>query len=506
MRKPIARASLSMAIARLKKRDPSTLKDADCVRCRHVIAMMGFVCVLVLYTLKVNLAVAIVAMVKQPLKNTTGSAAPSACPSAYSEEEEFQVSDVELRDGEFEWDESTQGLVLSAFYYGYVSTQLLGGMAAIRWGGKMVVGPAVALAGVISAMGPVAARNGGAGPLIAVRVLQGAALGTGVDLWMAGDLGWGGVGGGLVDFTIHLGTVIGMTLSAWLVELGGWPQVFYFFGAVGVLFLVPWWLFVYDTPEEHPRISEAESEFLLRTLVNSKVDGECKSPPVPWAAILTCPSVWAIAVVHTGYAWVLFTFVNGLPTYMKNVLNYNIEKSAFLASLPYLLQWFTSSASGILSQWLREKGIVSHLTAYRLMNGIFLLGSAASLLAITFLGCSYVPIIAMLCLYGVLGGMFYGGSYLNHMDIAVNYSGILSGINQTLSSLAGVVAPIVRGQLTQGKETLTQWNVVFYIAVGISVGSYLIFHFFGSVEEQPWNKPKMADPEKPAEQTETTRF
>lgn len=38
-----------------------------------------------------------------------------------------------FQDGDFDWDEKTQGLILGSFYYGYTCTNLLGGLAAERW-------------------------------------------------------------------------------------------------------------------------------------------------------------------------------------------------------------------------------------------------------------------------------------------------------------------------------------------------------------------------------------
>ena len=43
-------------------------------------------------------------------------------------------------DGEFYWDSVQQGYILGGFSYGYVCTQLLGGILAERYGGKWVIG------------------------------------------------------------------------------------------------------------------------------------------------------------------------------------------------------------------------------------------------------------------------------------------------------------------------------------------------------------------------------
>ena len=46
----------------------------------------------------------------------------------------------EYQAGEFDWDEKTQGIILSAFYYGYILTHIPGGLLAQRYGGKHTLG------------------------------------------------------------------------------------------------------------------------------------------------------------------------------------------------------------------------------------------------------------------------------------------------------------------------------------------------------------------------------
>jgi len=41
---------------------------------------------------------------------------------------------------EFGWSPTTQGLVLSSFFVGYLTTQILGGVLSDKFGGKWVLG------------------------------------------------------------------------------------------------------------------------------------------------------------------------------------------------------------------------------------------------------------------------------------------------------------------------------------------------------------------------------
>lgn len=79
------------------------------------LAFLGFINI---YTLRMNLSVAIVKMT--------------------------EVREIKLDNGtivieqDFPWDTKQRGLVLSSFFYGYVTTQILGGYFASRIGGNIV--------------------------------------------------------------------------------------------------------------------------------------------------------------------------------------------------------------------------------------------------------------------------------------------------------------------------------------------------------------------------------
>jgi len=52
------------------------------------------------------------------------------------------------------WSDTAQGVVLSAFYWGYICTQLLGGWLATRFGGKLVFGWGLVWASLVTIIWP----------------------------------------------------------------------------------------------------------------------------------------------------------------------------------------------------------------------------------------------------------------------------------------------------------------------------------------------------------------
>ena len=77
----------------------------------------------------------------------------------------------------FNWDSSTQGLVLGSFYWGYVITQIPGGLLAERLGGKWVYGCGALIAALFNLVGPEVAKLSTIGFMV-TRALQGLAEGV----------------------------------------------------------------------------------------------------------------------------------------------------------------------------------------------------------------------------------------------------------------------------------------------------------------------------------------
>ncbi|CAG2066209.1 unnamed protein product, partial [Timema podura] len=133
--------------------------------------------------------------------------------------------------------------------------------------------------------------------------------------------------------------------------------------------------------------------------------------------------------------------------------------STYLSALPHIFQLFSNVFCGVLSQWLRSKGYVSHLTAYRIFNAIAMIGPAIMLIVITQVGCDTTAIIVLLIVTMVFNGAFFGGSMLNHMDIALNFAGSLAAFTGTIVGLVHILAPTIAGAITNNQNLLLSIQV-----------------------------------------------
>ena len=128
---------------------------------------MGFLGFANVYAMRVNLSVAIVAMVNNTAIASNSSIIDnSTCPVAANSTEGSPP------DGPFAWGAKEQGWILGAFFFGYVVTQLPGGRLAEKYGGKRLYGGGILITSIFTLLTPLAATI--SLPLfVIVRVIEG---------------------------------------------------------------------------------------------------------------------------------------------------------------------------------------------------------------------------------------------------------------------------------------------------------------------------------------------
>lgn len=58
-------------------------------------------------------------------------------------------------------------------------------------------------------------------------------------------------------------------MCGYIIDLWGWEWVFYINGFLGTLWYIAWYSLVFDSPDQHPRISEQERKYIKASLGGS---------------------------------------------------------------------------------------------------------------------------------------------------------------------------------------------------------------------------------------------
>eukprot|EP00795_Rhopilema_esculentum_P016420 gene16420-7827_t len=277
------------------------------------------------------------------------------------------------------------------------------------------------------------------------------------------------------------GTVLGMTLSGAM----AWPAVFYFFGLLAIIWSVFWFWMVTDSPFDHPTITDKELAYIKQELSDDKT--ESKLTTVPWKELLTSVPMWAIMIAHFAGNWGFITLFTSLPTYLKQMLKFDLQKAGFLSALPYLIMTIVIQLGGQLADFLRSSGRMSTTTVRKLFTAIGFMSQGLFVIIVGYSTSKYMAMFALVMAVG-FDGFAYSGFIINHLDIAPRYASLLFGMSNTFATIPGIVGPLVVGFVTT-HETREEWQIIFFLVAAVYALGTLVFLIFASGKKQSWADP-----------------
>ncbi|RXN30078.1 Vesicular glutamate transporter [Labeo rohita] len=293
----------------------------------------------------------------------------------------------------------------------------------------------------------------------------------------------------------YAGAVVAMPLAGILVQYSGWSSVFYIYGSFGIVWYMFWILVSYESPADHPTITDEERTYIEESIGESaKLLGAAEKFKTPWRKFFTSMPVYAIIVANFCRSWTFYLLLISQPAYFEEVFGFEISKVGMVSALPHLVMTIIVPIGGQLADFLRSKNILTTTTVRKIMNcGGF--GMEATLLLVVGFSHSKGVAISFLVLAVGFSGFAISGFNVNHLDIAPRYASILMGISNGVGTLSGMVCPLIVGAMTKNK-TREEWQNVFLIASLVHYGGVIFYGIFASGEKQPWADPEETSEEK----------
>lgn len=127
-------------------------------------------------------------------------------------------------------------------------------------------------------------------------------------------------------------------LFGYIIKISSWEWVFHSSFLIGTIWFVLWQYFVFDSPEEHPRIHPSEKGYILKVLGSSVVSNADEKPPIPWGPMLKSKILWVSTVCQVGGLWGLFTLITQSPVYFRVIHGWSVEMTGLLSGIPHLLR------------------------------------------------------------------------------------------------------------------------------------------------------------------------
>ena len=475
---------------------------------RHLLAFWLFTGLAIDYCLRFSIYVSIVAMVgrhgKQVVSDQKMPNGTCSLPSFANDSESIE----KLTTGEFDWDHATQGYILSAFFYSYLVMMFPGGLLCKRFSAHILTGCSIGISSLLSLALPFCARLGPT-VLIFNRIFHGMLAGVIypacyqiVAAWVPEQEKTV-----FVSTAVFCGSSVGTVLSAQVSGLlcdygfaGGWPSVFYVFGAVGFFWSIGWMFCVRDTPRKHPWIAEKELQYIEE---NCHVVNDNKSlSDVPWKRMFLSGPFWAFVAGHYSYNWAFYTTFATLPTYFKDVIHLPPTMNGFATSLPHIILTIAMSTTGIVADILRK--YLSTRTVRIIYYDFGQIITGLFLLLIIYAKCNMIWVVIFLSTSFAGMGISINGWGINHLDIAPRFASIAMAFSNTLASIPGIFSPILTGYIINEQSNFETWTTVFLINGLVCALGALAFSLLADGNVQSWattdknNKTKdLIEEEKP---------
>jgi sugar phosphate permease len=334
---------------------------------------------------------------------------------------------------EFHLSPTVMGVVISAFFVGYASMQIPGGMLADKFGARKTMTAGVTLWSIFSVLTGAATSLTN---LIWVRVLFG--LGEGIhppaafkalSSWFNGAER--GRASGLVMSSNTLGPMITPLIFAALMGAYGWRRAFWLISIPGFVIAIAVYWYLRDQPAEHPRMTAREL---------AEIGEEKNHDAVSFRELLRYKSLWQLFFIYMTWDVTWWGFQAWLPSYLLKERGFTLLATGAVAGLPFAAGFIGILAAAYISDRTRKPRVV--LASVLLGNAFFMLLTATAANATT--------AVVFLTATGFFLPAIHGPFWSLFMDLLPSrVIGSSSGFLNTGGQIAGIMAPVIIGALIE---------------------------------------------------------
>ncbi|OYD70384.1 MFS transporter [Rhodococcus sp. OK302] len=324
------------------------------------------------------------------------------------------------------------GVLLSAFFWGYVITQIPGGILATRFGPKRVILASLAIWGLCAILCVIVPNYGA---LVSIRFAMGLVGGA---LWPTFAVivaNWypmreRGRAATFTMISIPLAAVIASLCSGILTQAVTWYWMFISLGLAAFVMAILFAVFGADSPETDRRLSEAERNYILAGRLSESATG----PFV--GGVFRRPMAWILGGIFLLWQSAFYGMALWMPSMIAQASGISVATVGLVSIAPFVIAVIAMLLNSLLSDktpWGRGW----HAAVPLLIGG-------AALLAGGYIHGGFS--VELLLLYVAVAGLYAGlGSWWAWVidNFSRNSSGVVSGFVNFCGNLGLVFGPIL---------------------------------------------------------------
>jgi len=354
-----------------------------------------------------------------------------------------------------------RGWLGAAFFWSYALAQVPMGWIADRFGVKYPYAICFALwcfATVVA--GTMTAFAG----LIVTRVFVGIAEGMvnpASYRWIRLNIPerHAGMALGLFLMGNQTGTAIGAPIAAWLIVSHSWRMMFFFTGALALLWLIPWMLLVRNDYPKGEQLAVA-----MR-----------RAAAVPMRNILASPVVWGAMITNFCYSYFLYFCMTWMPSYLVDQRGLSLSQSGF-----YTFFSFAGIALvSVIAGWVADRIIARGSNAIFVRKAFVLAGFIG---ATSVLFGAYVDSLPAALFWNIFSLSCLGLASANNLVLTkitlvpAPAVGIVTGVQHLAAGLSGGTTAMLSGWLlhVSGSYDLPMKVIVVFLLIGAASNLILL--------------------------------
>ncbi len=272
---------------------------------------------------------------------------------------------------------------------------------------------------------------------------------------------------GLFNSGAAVGGIVAIPLIGLLTIYFDWQAIFIVVGLTGLLWLIPWMIFVKAPPKSHPWLTEEERQYIL----SGQQEGEGETPEDTGEGynpsmfqMLSHKESWGVIIASAVIDPIWWLFVFWIPIYLSEVYGMDVKTIAIYGWVPYVGAMLGAWFGGILAQ----NRIKAGWTVDKTRKLVITLGSVIMLPALLAMASPGGPEIAVIIMAVILFG--FQTAIGNVQTLPSDLFG--KKTVGTLAGLAGMAAKLAAAGLTYLIPILTSggnYTPAFVIGAALAV-------------------------------------
>jgi len=344
------------------------------------------------------------------------------------------------------------GLLMSAFWWLYALLQFPVGALVERFGASRLLGAGLALWACATMLVGVVHSFAA---LLALRLLLGIGESVGFPsmsklLATVVPVKSMGLANGIVAFGYLSGPAVGTLAGGLLMASYGWRSAFWVFGALSLLWLLPW----------------------SRVRLPPQPLAVSGSADPPLRALLGRRELWGTSLGLFSVNYAFYFTLTWLPFYVVREHGFSIERMAGFTFLAYLVH----AVTGLVAGWLIDRVVARRgraTLAYKVVMGTTHVGFVACMVCIALAPAPWA--LAAIFAYQVLDGANSPGVFgIPQILAGPRAAGRWVGIQNGIGNFAGVIAPALTGFLVGESHHFTSAFLVAAVASFLGVVGWVL--------------------------------